>query len=185
MAQFIPFSPNVEVNGQTILSFINSVPNNAFAVGVMQKTLKKYGLENVEPKRWYSQKYWLDAFQEISNQYGKATLFVIGRAIPENAIFPPQINDLESALKSIDVAYNMNHRNGEIGYYKLLSFNQDTKKAVMECKNPYPSDFDRGIITTIARKFSPKSATGITVDLNEEKPTRLKGNDSCTYLISW
>lgn len=55
----------------------------------------------------------------------------------------------------------------------------------MECKNPYPSEFDRGIITSMARKFSPGSASGISVELNETKPNRLKGDDSCTYTILW
>jgi hypothetical protein len=57
--------------------------------------------------------------------------------IPENAVFP-HVNTLEQALSSMDGAYRMNHRNGEIGYYKLLSFDGKTKKAVLECYNPYP-----------------------------------------------
>lgn len=109
MAQFIPFSPSVEVNGQTILSFINAVPNNAFATKVMKDVLIKYELENVQPDAWYKQKLWLSAFEDISRSFGKATLFLIGRVIPESAIFPPQVNSLESALRAIDVAYNMNH----------------------------------------------------------------------------
>lgn len=58
------------------------------------------------------------------------------------------------------------------------------KKAVMECKNPYPSDFDRGIIITMVRKFSFKSSN-ILVELDESKPTRLNGADSCIFLITW
>ncbi|WP_375562452.1 hypothetical protein ACE193_07865 [Bernardetia sp. OM2101] len=185
MAQFIPFSPNVEVNGQTILSFLNAIPHNAFAHGVLKDTLKKYNLQDIEPNSWYSQRSWLDAFAEISKKFGKATLFSIGKAIPENAIFPPQINDLESALKGINMAYHMNHRNGDIGYYKLLSFDKNHKKAIMECKNPYPSDFDRGIIITMVRKFIFKSSKTIQVELDTSKPTRLGGADSCTYIITW
>lgn len=185
MAQFLPFSPNVEVNGQTILSFLNAITHNAFAHGVMKDTLKKYNLQDIQPDSWYSQKAWLSAFEEISKKFGKATLFSIGKAIPENAIFPPQINDIESALKSIDMAYNINHRNGDIGYYKLLSFDKENKKAVIECKNPYPSDFDRGIIITMVRKFSFKSSNTTQVELDESKPTRLNGADSCTYIITW
>lgn len=49
----------------------------------------------------------------------------------------------------------MNHRNGEIGYYKLISINLKANTAIMNCKNPYPCNFDRGIITTMARKFRP------------------------------
>lgn len=185
MAQFIPFSPNVEVNGQTILSFINAVPNNALTQRFMGNVLKKHSLNNLQADNWYSQTSWLNAFKEISTRYGESTLFSIGKVIPENAIFPPQVKNLEGALASIDVAYNMNHRGGAIGYYKLVSFDGSGNKAIMECKNPYPSNFDRGIITTIARKFSPTSANAVKVELDESKPSRLDGSDSCTYMISW
>jgi hypothetical protein len=35
---------------------------------------------------------------------------MIGKSIPENAQFPPEINSIEAGLQAIDVAYHMNHR---------------------------------------------------------------------------
>ena len=80
---------------------------------------------------------------------------MIGKAIPENADFPPEVDNLEKALGPIDVAYPMNHRGGETGHYKLVSYDEEKKEATMVCNNPYPSEFDRGIITTMLRKFKP------------------------------
>lgn len=184
MAQFTPFSENVKVNGQTILTFINAIthPASKERMGII---LKNNGIEEIKPDGWYSQKAWLDAFKEINDSLGPNTLFTIGKAIPENAKFPPEINNLEKALGAIDIAYKMNHKGGDIGFYKLLSFDGTKKTAQLECKNPYPSDFDRGIIMTMLRKFKPANSIKYDVVLDTSKPNRLKGADSCTYTVTW
>lgn len=182
MAQFTPFSPNVEVNGQTARSIIDAIPvGRDYRMAI----LERHGIKNPQPNQWYPQEKWLDAFKEIHDTIGQNTLFNIGKAIPENAQFPPQIDNLEKALQAIDMAYKMNHRGGEIGYYKVLSFDKKNKTAVMECKNPYPSEFDRGIIMAMLRKFKPIESVRYDVTLDTSKPTRINGADSCTYLISW
>ena len=182
MAQYIPFAPNIQVNGQTILSFVNAV---ASYKETMQNILDKHGLQNIAIGGWYSQTAWLNAFREIGEYFGPNTLFAIGKAIPENAIFPPDIIDLKDALNAIDIAYHMNHTAGEIGYYKVLEYHEGIRTAVMECKNPYPSDFDRGIITAMARKFKPEDAIIVKVELDANKPSRLNGAESCHYLVTW
>lgn len=182
MASFIAFAPNVEVNGETVLSIVNAM---AGFEAIAHQLFRKNGIVDIEPGKWYSQQNWLNVFKDIKEKLGDKTLLVIGKAIPENANFPLEINNLEKALKSINIAYHMNHRGGEIGYYKLLTYSDTKRIAIMECKNPYPSHFDRGIITTMARKFKPKNALTINVDMDTNLQTRLQGADSCTYIIDW
>ncbi len=179
MAQFEPFAPNVEVNGETVLTTINSFPE--FMRNTAQMLLEEKGIVNPKPGKWYSQKAWLDSFKVIADKYGSNTLFEIGKGIPENAKFPPEIDSIEKALGSIDVAYHMNHRNGEIGFYKLVSHDPGKKTLIMQCKNPYPCDFDRGIITTMARKFK----SGIKVDLDSNRPSRKDGADESWYVVTY
>ena len=182
MAEFKAFSSDVEVNGETVLSVVNAMTGfEEYALNILAEN----GIKNPEPGKWYKQQNWLDAFKQISLKVGEKTLFNIGKAIPDNAQFPPEIDNIEKALSSIDVAYHMNHRGGEIGYYKLLEFYPGKKQATMECKNPYPSHFDKGIIISMARKFKPEESTSVDVVLDESKPTRMKGSDSCTYIIKW
>jgi hypothetical protein len=182
MAQFKPFAPNVLVNGQTVLSVITALSNGQ---DTRTEILLRNGIKNPNAQEWYPLEAYLNAFKEISENVGPSTLFSIGKAIPENAKFPPQIDSLEKALTAIDVAYKMNHKGGDIGYYKLVSFNAKEKKAVMECKNPYPSEFDRGIITTMVRKFRPANAIRSDVTLDTTQPSRIGGAESCTYKIEW
>lgn len=179
MAQFVPFAPNVEVNGETVLTTVNAFPE--FMRKIALKMLEDKGIKDPKPGEWYSQKAWLDSFKEIANKFGSNTLFEIGKAIPANAKFPPEIDSIEKALSSIDVAYHMNHQNGEIGFYKLVSHDPETRTIIMQCKNPYPCDFDKGIITTMARKFT----TGVEVKLGPDKPSRKDGAEDSWYIVTY
>jgi len=178
MAQFQAYSAAVEVNGQTVLSIVKGM--GAFADTGLA-TLARHGIKSPNPMGWYSQSQWLAAFEEIAQSIGPRTLFQIGQSIPGNAKFPPGINSIEKALGSIDAAYHLNHRGGEIGHY---AFKQTGPKAgVMECRNPYPCDFDHGLIEAMARRFGAASAPKVIHDAS--KPCRKKKGESCTFLISW
>ena len=179
MAQFIPFADNVDVNGETVLTTVKSFPE--YMRNLAMKILKDNGIEDPQPGEWYSQKAWLDSFRYIAEKYGTNTLFEIGKAIPANAKFPPEVNNIEKALSAIDIAYHMNHRNGDIGYYKLISHDKANRTLIMQCKNPYPCDFDRGIITTMGRKFEP--ATKVEVDTS--KKSRKDGADDSWYIVTY
>ena len=167
------------VNGQTVLSVVNGM-------GVFKSSgsriLDKHGLPNPVPTGWYPQQAWLDAFKEIAQSIGAKTLHQIGLSIPRNAKFPPGLDSLEKALSSIDVAYHLNHRGGEIGHYQYTK--SGPTQAVIVCRNPYPCEFDRGLIEAMVSKFKP-AGTFPRVEHDASKPCRAKQGDSCTYKISW
>ncbi len=179
MAQFKAFAPQVEVNGQTVLAVLNGM-------GPVQdlghKILAQHGIKNPLPGLWYSQQAWLDAFRTIAETVGPMTLYSIGQAIPNSAQWPTQITTVEMALASIDTAYHLNHRGGEIGSYQFNLVGPRSGKMI--CHNPYPSEFDQGIIYAVARKFAPLGSFP-WVKLDESAPTRKKGSDSCTFLVAW
>ena len=179
MAQFQAFSPQVAVNGQTVLSVISGM--GAFKDTAVQ-ILQRNGIPNPQPNAWYPQQAWLNAFREIAKTIGSSTLRQIGLSIPRNAKFPPGINSVEKALESIDGAYHMNHRGGEIGHYVFAKTGPTS--ATMTCKNPYPCDFDRGLIEAVANQFKPAGSI-VKVQHDSAKPCRAKDGDSCTYLINW
>lgn len=194
MAEFVAISENVEVSGDSILAFINSMERGK---DTRSEILKNHGIDP-EGTTWYSQLKWLEAFKEVSYTLGEMNLFLIGKSIVNNSNFPP-VCDLEEALNTLDVAYHMNHRiNGKvmfdpisksklkgIGNYKLLAYDATARKATFKCTNPYPSKFDEGIIAQLVRKFRPSDSIKQTVELDLSKDSRIKGGDSCTYLISW
>ncbi|MBU2523972.1 hypothetical protein KKG71_02145 [Patescibacteria group bacterium] len=192
MTQFKAINPSVEVNGQTVFAIVDGMgdmKNMAFQI------LEENGISDLKPENWYSQQSWLDAFKQISEKIGPATLNEIGKKIPENAKFPPEINDIHKALASIDVAYHLNHRlDGEImfdtengsmkvgiGHYRYRKISD--RCAEVECYNPYPCEFDKGIVTAMAQKFKPADSYGIEVDSSGK--CRKNGDESCTYRVRW
>ena len=130
----------------------------------------------------------LRAFKRIAESVGESKLYAIGLRIPENAKFPPHIKTIDDAVASIDVAYHMNHRKagkvmfdpatgamlegiGHYGYKKLGPRSIESVSA-----NPYPCSFDRGIITTMARRFEKGAA--IVHDDTFALPDARSQNDS-------
>lgn len=190
MASFKAFATDVEASGDCILSTVQAM---ASFQRIAVKLLAKHGICDVQASLWYRQQAWLDTFRTIAERIGNHTLFSIGLRIPETAIWPAQIDTLDKGLASIDVAYHLNHRRKGvilfdertgvmregIGHYRFLGGREG--EARMVCDNPYPSEFDRGIITAVARKFRP----GAEVARDESQPTRLEKGDSCSYLVRW
>jgi hypothetical protein len=180
MAQFTAFSPAVEVNGETVLSVVAGM--GSFSRKALE-ILAAEGIQSPAAGNWYSQTAWLRAFRTIADGIGENTLYRIGTTIPENANFPPEINDLVKAMESIDVAYHMNHRGGEIGNYAWRSTSDHS--GAMTCHNPYPCDFDRGIIDAMSKRFRPQSGGNLRVAHASTGPCRKRGDDDCTYTVAW
>lgn len=180
MAQFKAMADGVEVNGETVLAIVDGMGRfNRRAAQV----LASHGIEDPQPGQWYSQQRWLDAFQFIAEEAGPATLFRIGLKIPEHARFPPEIDSVEKALRSIDVAYHMNHRGGEIGCYRFEPIGENSARMI--CENPYPCDFDCGIIEGIARKYASGRPSDVFVRHDDSGCCRKQGDDRCVYEVSW
>lgn len=180
MAQFVAKAPGVEVLGDAILSTVE-------AMGGFRETalriLRENGVEDPQRGQWYRQQAWLDAFKQISESIGKNTLYLIGTKIPESAVFPPDIQTIHQALAGIDVAYHMNHRGGEIGTYTYKETGEQSGTFV--CDNPYPDEFDRGIIEAMAKRFKPADSIRVKVEQDESVSSRGKGAESTTYHVSW
>ncbi|MCP4600325.1 MAG: hypothetical protein GY847_07300 [Proteobacteria bacterium] len=194
MAEFKAFEPGIEVNGETVYSVVDGM--GLFRSQALE-ILNNHGIRDPQPGQWYSQESWLEAFKTIAESIGRQTLYTIGRKIPENANFPPEIDDIFKALASIDFAYHMNHRrkgavmfNPEtsdmiegIGHYWYEKLSDKSIKMV--CENPYPCDFDRGIITTMAHNFKPETGDFPSVIHVDDMTCRKDGALACVYLVEW
>ncbi len=194
MAQFKAFEPGIEVKGEAVLSLLDGMGSYK---SMALKLLSDVGIDDPRAGQWYPQQAWLDAFRKIHDGVGDSVLFTIGTKIPSNAQFPREIDGLEKALQAIDVAYHMNHRIGGktmfdpgsgrmlegIGHYGYEKAGD--KMVAMTCGNPYPCDFDQGIIDAMARKFKPAGSLFIKVKHDDTRPCRKKGADACTYRVEW
>lgn len=191
MAQFKAFQPGVEVYGAVVLSIAEGMGNFKTKA---ERLLAQHGIQKPQPEAWYPQQAWLDTFRTIDQKIGPRTLFAIGKKILDAVDWPGDINSLPAGMAAIDRNYHLRHRlhgvpmlneqTGEmtegIGHYDFKGLTGE-HTAVMVCNTPYPSEFDRGIITAMGRRFRPL----LQVQLDTTQPTRAQGADSCTYIITW
>ena len=185
MAQFKSFTPGVEVRGEVIQAFVAGFPPEVKKNGL--QILEKHGIHDAGEGEFCPLQSLLDAMQEISDRYSRQMLYRIGTQIAHNAKLPPGLDSLETCLQSIDVAYHMNHRGGDIGEYIFTDLGEEggLRKAKMVCANPYPCAFDRGVVEGFASRFKPPGCRDVLVREDESQPCRRNGAESCTYIISW
>ena len=184
--------PCVEVDGEAVLAFLAGL--GTFS-STARHLLAKYGIEDPVAGSWYPREAWLQAFGEIASRIGDGALERIGRAIPGSARWPQEISGIPDALRSIDVAYHLNHRIGTrvlldtdkgellegIGHYSVEEAGVDS--AVICCDNPYPCAFDLGIIRAVAARFKQ---AGQRVDVVHLQPgCRKSGARACRYRVTW
>lgn len=113
---------------------------------------------------------------------------------PKNAVFPPTVTDIHSALRCVDIAYHMNHSvHGEamfspstgevregIGHYGYARA-PEKKLITIDSTTPYPCAFDQGIIIAMAQRFQPTA----TLTHDTSKPCRKRGGASRAYHVTW
>ncbi len=179
MEQLKAFSPRVEVLGEVVLSLVNVM--GAFK-GISLDILRQNGIVDPEPDEWYPQQAWLNSFKMIAEKVGPNTLYQVGRQVPQQYRFPPGIDSIESVLSDLDEAYRKSHRGGEVGHYRFQMLGMNVGQ--MTCDNPYPCDFDRGIISALAQRFEPPGSL-VDVRHEDDAPCKKQGADSCVYTISW
>jgi hypothetical protein len=192
------YDANIEVSGECIGAILDGFKQYP-AVAV--KFLARFGLikneatkpSDIDRSAWYSMEAWLAAYKGIAEEIGANSLYAIGRRIPQNGPLPPSITDIHGAIPMLDVAYHLAHRKGGavmfnpengqmlegIGHYRYEA--RGDREIVCVCENPYPCDFDRGLVSAMAQRFEEFSQTVH----DESGPCRKNGGASCAYVVTW
>lgn len=177
MNEYEPIETGVEVNGQTVLSVVEAFPAGLQSQG--ERILASHGIDEPEEGSWYEQAAWLSAFGELYDSLGERSIEKIGKTIPKTAEWPPGTDDIVSGVESIDRAYHMNHRGGEIGSYSAEKVEEGLIRVT--CDNPYPCPFDRGILKGVVSEFGERRAA--VKEVGEH--CREEGAKQCEYEVSW
>lgn len=180
MAEFKAFEPDVEVLGDVVLSVIHAM--GAFK-GLASEILERHHIVDPQKYLWYRQQAWLDAFSTIALEVGPTTLSQIGRQIPRQANYRPGLQSIDEVLLELDEAYKATHRGGEVGSYRYRP--TSLRSGLIICHTPYPCDFERGLLHSLANRFAPPESL---IDLrHEERPGQCKkhGHESCDFHLRW
>lgn len=182
MARYEALDEGVEINGQTMLAMLEGVSRFSDAYrDKVRDSLDENGVVEPVEDEWYLQQAWLDAFGVLAEDLEPHILDRIGEQIPDTADWPGNISDVAEGLQSIDEAYHRNHRGGDIGYYRFRKTGKRTGEVA--CKNPYPCPFDRGIIRSVAREYSPVEGFVFVEETGNE--CRQDDGEVCTYTVHW
>lgn len=182
MGPYEAIDTEVEINGQTIVATIEGVSRFSEKYrDIVRTALTENGIDDPKSGEWYPQQAWLDAFNVLAEEVEPHLLDRIGERIPHEADWPAGISNVEEGLRSINEAYHQNHRGGDIGYYRLIDSGGQTGE--VQCKNPYPCPFDRGIIRSVTKKFAPVEGFVFVEETGEE--CRRDDGEYCTYTVHW
>lgn len=178
MERYISIQTGIEVLGQAILAVVNSVESGR---ETMLNFLRRNGIIDLLPDRWYSLDKYLMAYQELAQSMGNGIFYVMGLVTIEN-LFPESIKSLDKGLQKVDELYRINHQGLGIGCYKLVEFDYADRSAVMKCNTPYPVEFNNGIITAVLKRFQPNSTSKCIATLGNDQGAPLS---TVNYLITW
>ncbi|AUV82467.1 hypothetical protein C2R22_13125 [Salinigranum rubrum] len=183
MATYEAFDPDIEVHGRTIRTVVDDALTR-FSDEYQQLALDALadnGVEDPSPDEWYPQQAWLNTFERIAEATEPHILDRLGEQIPDVVDWPSGVSSVEAGLTAIDDAYQLNHRGSTSGAYRFEPVDDQVGKMV--CENPYPCPFDRGLIRAVARRYAPIEAFVFVEERGET--CRRKGDDECTYTVSW
>lgn len=182
MPQFKAFSPAVEIWGGSLLAMLDGLVHAGMPRDEALALLGRAGVWDPEREGWYSHQAMLDTLREAGDRYGERVLRAAGRAIPIGSRFPPEVETLERALLTLDIAYQVNHRGGAIGHYACRALGP--RRMELRCDNPYGCEVDQGILDTL---LAHHASAGLTPSLSHSSDTgcRKQGHHACLYHVAW
>ena len=186
----------IEVSGQSVAGTLGAFQNykampNRFLLAEGMGTAGPDGNVVIDPNRWYPLDNWLRAFGRIGQEVGPTVLAQIGASVMQNIQWPPGMTSVEGLIRFIDVGYHMHHRkNGKVmfddktgamvpGIGNFSFKGEDKNRYLIECANPYPCSFDKGILGGALRKLG----TGSLAVHDTTTECRGKGGKACTYVV--
>ncbi|MFC6614279.1 hypothetical protein ACFQAS_04825 [Halopenitus salinus] len=183
MTPYEAFDDETEVRGQVVRTIVTEAMgkfSDEYRDRAMD-ALADEGIVDPGPDEWYPQQAWLNAFEVISDDLETHVLDRLGQQIPSVADWPTDPETVPEGLKSIDDAYQQNHRNGGIGYYRFKQTGDQV--GTVTCRNPYPCPFDRGLIRGAAQEYAPVDSFVFVEETGTE--CRRNGGDECEFTVYW
>ncbi|MGB1288200.1 MAG: hypothetical protein ACPG7F_16805 [Aggregatilineales bacterium] len=174
-------APEVEVNGQSMLAFINNVQQHD-----IQPLLEAHNLTEVDADVWYPLQNWLDVLNDLNKRSNTTFNFVaVGLGIAKYTFLPPEVEKMPFAdvMANINGIYQGNHRggySGEIQYEKV----NDTHIIFTLIDCVYPDDLEYGVAYGFAKRLLPLGKPfEVTYDENVERLDR--GGDLTVIHVKW
>ncbi len=145
---------------------------------MIQKILSDYGVEGIDPERWYELNWAISFYTTIEKQVGSRAVTAVGLKMIETAPFPPDLKTVRDVLASLDAAFHLNARGPSTG--SIVTTFDDDRSATIVWTAPGPCALNLGIIQGCCTRFGARALVehGATGCME-------RGAPSCTYLVTW
>ncbi|WNG15822.1 hypothetical protein [Cystobacter fuscus] len=173
-------TPGVEVQGPIVQALIASVE---IVRPEVLRILASHGISASSPRPGYPLPEVLRCLDDIQGRVGRVTVRAIGQQVPRHTAFPPHITSFAMALFLMNAAYRTNHQGAEhIGGYHHEPV--DGQSSRMRCDNPYPCDFNQGVLEGLYARFTGRGTLRLRIE-HETEDCRTRGATACTYRLKW
>lgn len=175
---FVAHSPQTEVLGQSLMSYIENTEADQ-----LLPLLQKHELDHIDRDKWYSYQDWLTVLQELDAELGSAasyTFVAIGRKAVETAALPPELSSIPQFLNMLNTIYHVNVRNShpDEGYQLQQVGEQDY---LIYHNGPTPNDLIYGFLWGIAARFKGPDEVFTLSEIENDRPT----SATVAYQLSW
>lgn len=174
---FVAGTPQAEVIGQTVLAFAQNLEAETVA-----PLLPKYGLDNIDPEKWYPHQAWFNVLKDLSEMSGggSSALVAFGRKVVETAVMPPEIDTIPKMLHALHAIHHMNLRNvPEEEGYQIEEISE--KHYIVYHNTPNPDDSIYGFLWGLAARFKAPGEQFVVRKIDNPKP------DECVsaFEVKW
>lgn len=142
--------------------------------------LDKYGLLNPSTKAWHAHRDVVQMIHEVASGNNDCDLYATGAIVQACFGLSDVTGGVDMALAAVDDYYQSTHRGPDAGGYQLLKWKCGTISVT--CNNPYPCDFDRGMLESLVKRFAPPG-TVLGVAHDHDARCRDLGDHACTYKV--
>jgi hypothetical protein len=180
MPRYTPLGPDAEVLGGAISGFVQAVNRDAIL-----PHLKKVGLNNIEPDKWYPKQQYLDLYNSIeeANEAAMFDFVSIGMTIAQTA-WPPEMDELpfEEIVRGWGERFDAVNRGADRGYIRVEQVEERHWK-IIKCL-PDPDDLNYGVVYGVCKRFLPPG-TRFSVTYDPEVARRDTGGEETIFHIRW
>ncbi|WP_115863764.1 hypothetical protein [Halorussus litoreus] len=167
---------------EQVVEGLDGLPSDDAARGL--DILADHGIETPRREVWYPLSAWIEALEDIGAALGDDALTHVGRSVPEGVEWPPDPDSAKSGFATVDDAYQLNHRGGDVGYYEFVEVGEREQRVV--CANPYPCSFDEGIIEGTLRAFGYEFTYPPMAFVSETgEECRAESGSQCEYRVAY
>lgn len=148
-----------------------------------QRLLRAHGIADAQPGQWYPLLSVIRALDDVRTQVGPRTVRAIGHRVATYALVPTRPLLFTHLIAGSDSIYRSNHRGswGLGGYHPMGG---TAASARLRCDNPYPCEFDQGLLEGFFERFTPPGSFRLRL-LHEPGGCRDQGGEACLYQLTW